>query len=61
MSPRRGSEPRRTDRLVVGRNVTLTLVCAKGGTIKVVACYDGDNIRNRPVKCVESISVMIAM
>jgi hypothetical protein len=25
MSPRRGSKPRRTDRLVVGRNVTLTL------------------------------------
>jgi hypothetical protein len=24
MSPRRGSKPRRTDRLVVGRNVTLT-------------------------------------
>jgi hypothetical protein len=26
MSPRRGSKPRRTDRLVVGRNVTLTLL-----------------------------------
>jgi hypothetical protein len=25
MSPRRGSKPRRTDRLVVSRNVTLTL------------------------------------
>jgi hypothetical protein len=25
MSPRWGSKPRRTDRLVVGRNVTLTL------------------------------------
>jgi hypothetical protein len=25
MSPRRGSKPRPTDRLVVGRNVTLTL------------------------------------
>jgi hypothetical protein len=25
MSPRQGSKPRRTDRLVVGRNVTLTL------------------------------------
>jgi hypothetical protein len=25
MSPRRGSKPRRTDRLVVGRNVTLNL------------------------------------
>jgi hypothetical protein len=25
MSPRRGSKPRRTDRLVVGRNVTLTM------------------------------------
>jgi hypothetical protein len=25
MSPRRGSKPRSTDRLVVGRNVTLTL------------------------------------
>jgi hypothetical protein len=25
MSPRRGSKPRHTDRLVVGRNVTLTL------------------------------------
>jgi hypothetical protein len=25
MSPKRGSKPRRTDRLVVGRNVTLTL------------------------------------
>jgi hypothetical protein len=25
MSPRRGSKPRRTDRLVVGRNVTMTL------------------------------------
>jgi hypothetical protein len=25
MSPRRGSKPRRTDRLVVGRNMTLTL------------------------------------
>jgi hypothetical protein len=24
MSPSRGSKPRRTDRLVVGRNVTLT-------------------------------------
>jgi hypothetical protein len=28
MSPRRGSKPRRTDRLVVGRNVTLTLPSA---------------------------------
>jgi hypothetical protein len=27
MSPRRGSKPRLTDRLVVGRNVTLTLTC----------------------------------
>jgi hypothetical protein len=26
MSPRRDSKPRRTDRLVVGRNVTLTLL-----------------------------------
>jgi hypothetical protein len=28
MSPRRGSKPRRTDRLVVGRNVTLTLAAS---------------------------------
>jgi hypothetical protein len=33
MSPRRGSKPRRTDRLVVGRNVTLTLRFSDDGII----------------------------
>jgi hypothetical protein len=31
-SPRRGSKPRRTDRLVVGRNVALTLTVSQYGT-----------------------------
>jgi hypothetical protein len=34
MSPRRGSKPRLTDRLVVGRNVTLTLVVRPSWALK---------------------------
>jgi hypothetical protein len=39
MSPRRGSTPRLTDRLTVGRNATLTLVLA--GARMVVRVYWG--------------------
>jgi hypothetical protein len=42
MSPRWGSKPRRTDRLVVGRNVTLTLKLLKN----MVMGPDGPDTKN---------------
>jgi hypothetical protein len=41
MSPRRGSKPRLTDRLVVGRNVTLTSACTY--IFILTASFEGDS------------------